>query len=74
MLLVDAIKQYAGIKKTDKTLLRYLETETEVAHFDPGVEIENVTEEWITRFGNFSGKKHIKNVNKVVKYFSIIVF
>lgn len=74
MKLVELIKQYAGTHRTDKALLSYLETETKVAHFDPEVEIENVTDEWMLRFGKFAGMNHVGNVKKVLKYFTIIVF
>lgn len=67
MLLAESIKNYACRYKTDKALFSYLETEHEVVMFDPGVHVENITAEWLEKFRNHSGMKHVRNVRKVVK-------
>jgi hypothetical protein len=68
MNLVDAIKEYAFRLKTDKALLSYLDTEDMVARFDACVHVEDVTEEWICRFGEFAGRKHVGNVRRVIYF------
>jgi len=69
MLLAELVKSYAGSNKSDKALLSYLETEHEVVRFDPGVNVADVTEEWIGKFEKFAGAKHARNVRKAVKNF-----
>lgn len=68
MLLVELIKQYAGRHKTDKAILGYLNTEDQVARFDVGVQVEDVDDEWISRFQVFAGKDHARRVRKVVHH------
>lgn len=69
MKLAEAIKLYAGTRRTDQSLFRYLETETKIAHFDPDVDVENITEEWFALFKDFAGKKHAGNVRRAMKNF-----
>lgn len=69
MKLAELLKLYAGQHKTNRSILNYLETETKIAHFDPDVDVENVTEEWFARFEDFAGEKHAGNVRRVIKHF-----
>ena len=68
MLLVESLKQYAGLHKTDKAILSYLNTEYHVAQFDVCIHTENVTEEWILKFKDFAGGRHAGNVRRVLKH------
>ncbi len=74
MLLIDAIKEYAGQHKTDRAIYGYLDTEDLAVRFDVGVRVEDVNEEWLRRFRNFAGADHARRVQKVVKYFRKLVF
>ncbi len=68
MLLVELIKHYAGRHRTDKAILGYLDTEDQVARFDVGVQVEDVSEEWIIRFAMYAGEDHARRVRKVVHH------
>lgn len=68
MLLVELIKQYAGQHKTDRSILNYLETETEVAHFDPYIDMERVTDEWLIRFRRHAGTVHARRIRKAIEF------
>ncbi len=73
MLLVELLKQYAGMHRSDKTILSYLNTEHVVAKYDPGINIEDITEEWLMDFLIFAGAKETKNVKKAMKHFPKLV-
>lgn len=74
MILIDAIKEYAGQHKTDRTVYGYLDTEDQVAKFDVSIRVEDVNEEWLQRFREFAGKEHARRVQKVVNYLRKLVF
>ncbi|MGB4340746.1 MAG: hypothetical protein WBJ59_02310 [Dysgonamonadaceae bacterium] len=42
-------------------LLNYPETGNTVARVDAYVNVEDITEEWISGFGEFAGRKHYGN-------------
>lgn len=72
MKLVEAIKDYARNIKTDKTLLDFLNTEHEVAMYDPCIMVEDVAKDWLAKFQQHLVQKnvsikHVSNVQKVIK-------
>ena len=70
MKLVEAIKLYAMGIKTDKTLLDFLNTEHEVAMYDPSIDVEDISNSWLVYFAHAAGEKHAKNVRKVLRHLS----
>ena len=68
MLLVELIKHYAGRHRTDKAIMSYLNTEDVIAKFDPDIQVEDITEEWIMRFKEYAGSKHVGNIKRVIKH------
>lgn len=70
MKLVEAIKIYALGIKTDKTLLDFLNTEHEVAMYDPSIDVEDISNSWLVYFAHAAGEKHAKNVRKVLRHLS----
>ncbi len=70
MKLVEAIKIYCREIKTDKTLLSYLNTEYEVAMYDPQVDVADISNSWLVYFAHAAGEKHANNVKKVLRHLS----
>ncbi|CEA16462.1 hypothetical protein ING2E5B_1716 [Fermentimonas caenicola] len=68
MLLVESLKIYAGTHRTSKAIYSYLETEDMVAKFDAYIQVEDITEEWIMRFKEYAGSKHVGNIKRVIKH------
>lgn len=73
MLLVELLKRYAGTHKSDKSILSYLNTEHAVAKYDPNINIEDITEDWLLHFQIYAGAKEANNVKKAMRHFPKLV-